>query len=217
MKKIFIPILILLFSTYHLLFTAELDDILQKMEKTDSEITDLSFSFEQEILIVITNEKSSITGEAVFKKPNLFKIEHIKPEEQTVISDGKKIFFYQKEFNQVMIDDWNSFTTRGGFPDGIFNFSSTISDLKKTYDISLLDDEAKHHVLLLKMKEKQSQDIEIKLWVSKENSIVEKTEMQTETVATTVTISKIKTNKNIKNSVFRFKLPKGAQIITSPF
>lgn len=195
-----------------------LDEILKKMDEADSKITDISFSFSQEILITLTQEKSNITGEAIFKKPDLFKIEHSKPEKQIVISDGKKIFFYQKEFNQVMIDDWKSLSDKGNFPKGIFNFSSTISELKNNYIflLSEKDETEKYHVLLLILKS-QPKDIKIKLWVSKETYLCEKTEMSSETVISTVTISDIKTNKDIKNSVFRFKIPKGAQIISSPF
>ena len=195
-----------------------LDEILKKMDDADSKIKDISFSFTQEILITLTQEKSGIKGEAVFKKPDLFRIEHIKPEKQTVISDGKKIFFYQKEFNQVMIDDWKSLSQKGNFPKGIFNFSEAISDLKNNYFISASENEetGKHYVLFLTLK-KQKQDMKIKLWVSKETYLCEKTEMKSGTVTSTVTTTDIKTNKGIKDSVFKFKIPKGAQIISSPF
>ena len=195
-----------------------LDEILKKMDEADLKTSDVSFSFKQEILITLTQEKSNITGEAIFKKPDLFKIEHSKPEKQIVVSDGKKIFFYQKEFNQVMIDDWKSLSAKGNFPKGIFNFSSTISDLKNNYIILLSekDETEKFYVLLLILKS-QPKDIKIKLWVSKETYLCEKTEMKSETVISTVTISDVKINKDIKNSVFRFKIPKGAQIISSPF
>jgi outer membrane lipoprotein carrier protein len=208
--------LFFLLCIYNLSFADKLDDILKKMEESDSKITDLSFSFNQEILITITQEKSNITGNAVFKKPDLFKIEHVKPEKQLVISDGKKIFFYIKEYNQVMIDDWKSLSEKGNFPKGIFNFSSTISDLKNNYDILLVQEEEKNYILLLKTKEKQ-QNIKIKLWVSKESYLAEKTEMATETIISTVNIFDIKLNKEIKDSFFRFKIPRNAQIITSPF
>lgn len=195
-----------------------LNEILEKMEEADSKISDVSFSFTQEILVAITQEKSVITGVAVFKKPDLFKIEHLKPEKQTVVCDGKKIFFYQKEFNQVMIDDWKSLSEKGNFPKGIFNFSATISGLKNNYYVSLSENDAaeKYYVLLLTLKN-QPQKMEIKLWISRETYLCEKTEMKSETVTSTVTISDIKTNKGIKDSLFKFKIPKGVQIISSPF
>lgn len=199
-------------------FQITLDEILKKMEEADLKIADVSFSFTQEILITLTLEKSNITGEAIFKKPDLFKIEHTKPEKQMVVSNGKKIFFYQKEFNQVMIDDWKSLSAKGNFPKGIFNFSSTIFELKNNYHVSLseTDETEKYYVLLLMLKN-QPQDMKIKLWISKETYLCEKTEMRSETVVSTVTISNIKTNKGIKDSFFKFKIPKGVQIISSPF
>ena len=199
------------------LYSANIEDILVKMEEADSKVTDLSFSFKQEILITLTQETSIINGTAIFKKPDLFKIEHIKPEKQTVVSDGNKVFFYQQEFNQVMIEDWKSLSEKGSFPKGIFNFASAVSDLKKNYDISLLDEQEKFFIVLLKLKAKQQQDIKIKLWVSRENYMVEKTAIETENVISTVAISDIKINKKVKDSVFKFKIPKNAQIITSPF
>ncbi|MEW6556259.1 MAG: outer membrane lipoprotein carrier protein LolA [Elusimicrobiota bacterium] len=199
------------------LYSAMFDEILKKMDEADSKIADVSFSFIQEILVTITQEKSAITGTAVFKKPDMFKIEHSKPEKQVVISDGKKVFFYQKEFNQVIIDDWESLSETGNFPKGIFNFSSTITGLTKNYNISLLDDEEKYYVLVLELKEKQLQNTKIQLWISKETYLCEKTEIKTDTVVSTVTISDVKINKNIKDSIFKFKIPKGTQIITFPF
>jgi len=195
-----------------------LESILKKMDEADLKISDVSFSFKQEILITLTQEKSNITGEAIFKKPDLFKIELSKPEKQIVVSDGKKIFFYQKEFNQVMIDDWKSLSDKGNFPKGMFNFSSTISELKNNYYIALSenDETEKYYVLLLLLKS-QPQNMKTKLWISKETYLCEKTELSSETVISMVTISDIKINKDIKNSIFRFKIPKGAQIISSPF
>ncbi|MDO8734705.1 MAG: outer membrane lipoprotein carrier protein LolA [Elusimicrobiota bacterium] len=212
------------FAQYNLSSSTEpaektvLETLLVKMDKADLKISDVSFSFKQEILITLTQEKSNITGEAIFKKPDLFKIEHSKPEKQIVVSDGKKIFFYQKEFNQVMIEDWKSLSAKGNFPKVIFNFSSTISDLKNSYFILLSenDETEKFYVLLLTLKN-QPQAIKIKLWISKETYLCEKTEMKSETVISTVILSDIKTNKGMKDSLFRFKIPKGAQIISSPF
>ncbi|MDD5687674.1 MAG: outer membrane lipoprotein carrier protein LolA [Elusimicrobia bacterium] len=221
MKKFLSIIFVLLTTNTYFLLAENIDDILKRMEEADSKIADLSFSFKQEILVTITLEKSNILGEAVFKKPDLFKIEHKEPEKQVVISDGKKIYFYQKEFNQVMIDDWKSLSQKGSFPKGIFNFTSTIPDLRKNYNISLIENGtepvAKYYVILLELKEKQPQSTKIRLWVSKESYLAEKTEIKTETITSTVVISGIKTNKGIKDSFFRFKIPKGVQIITSPF
>ncbi len=217
-KKLSVFCFLLLLTARYLLLADTLDEILKKMDEADSKITDVSFSFKQEILVTLTQEKSNISGNAVFKKPDLFRIEHLKPEKQIVVSDGKKIFFYQKEFNQVMIDDWKSLSDKGNFPKGIFNFSSTISDLKNNYFILLSkkDETEKYYVLLLALKN-QPKNMKIKLWVSKETYLCEKTEMKSETVISTVTISNIKTNKGIKDSLFKFKIPKGAQIISSPF
>ncbi|MFA5778899.1 MAG: outer membrane lipoprotein carrier protein LolA [Elusimicrobiota bacterium] len=221
MKKIFLFASCFLLLASCSVFAAAVDELLKNMDEADLKISDVSFSFKQEILITLTQEKSNITGEAIFKKPDLFKIEHSKPEKQIVVSDGKKIFFYQKEFNQVMIDDWKSLSAKGNFPKGIFNFSkasSTISDLKNSYFILLSenDETEKFYVLLLTLKN-QPQAIKIKLWISKETYLCEKTEMKSETVISTVIITDIKTNKGMKDSSFRFKIPKGAQIILSPF
>lgn len=217
-KKIFLFVPCFLFFVSCSVFADTVDELLKKMDETDLKISDVSFSFEQEILITLTQEKSKIAGEAIFKKPDLFKIEHLKPEKQIVVSDGKKIFFYQKEFNQVMIDDWKSLSDKGSFPKGIYNFSATISDLKNNYYILLLEKEEseKYYVFSLLLKN-QPQEVKIKLWVSKETYLCEKTEMKSETVISTVIISDIKTNKGIKDSLFRFKIPKGSQIISSPF
>ncbi|HAM39474.1 MAG TPA: hypothetical protein DCP53_08805 [Elusimicrobia bacterium] len=217
MKKLIYFVSVILFLFNSLLCAQTIDDVLRKMEKADSELTDLSFSLIQEVFITITQEKSSITGNAVFKKPDLFKIEYAKPEKQIIVCDGKKIFFYQKEFNQVMIEDWKSLSDKGNFPKGIYDFSSTIADLRKKYDISLIKDEGKNYIISLVLKEKQMQNMVINLWVSKENYLIEKTEIKTDTVVSTVSMSDIKINKGIKDSVFKFKIPKGASIITSPF
>ncbi|OGS43237.1 MAG: hypothetical protein A2539_00105 [Elusimicrobia bacterium RIFOXYD2_FULL_34_15] len=218
MKQKFIFLfLILTVALNNFISAITIDEVLKKMEEADSKTTDFSFSLTQEVLVTITQEKSSISGTAIFKKPDLFKIEYNKPEKQIVICDGKKIFFYQKEFNQVMIEDWKTLSEKGNFPKGIYDFSSTISDLGKKYNISLLKEEDKYYIISLILKEKQPQDMAIKLWVSKEKNMVEKTEIRTDTVVSTVSISNIKINKGIKDSFFKFKIPKGANIITSPF
>ena len=195
-----------------------LNEVLQKMDSADSKVANISFSFSQEILIAVSQEKSTITGKATFKKPDLFRIEHANPEKQTVVSDGKKVYFYQPDFDQVMIEDWGSLSEKGNFPKGLFNFSSTISELRKDYDISIStnDETDKYYVLLLTLK-KEPKGTKIKLWISKNTYLCEKTEMSSETVISTVILSDIKINKEIKDSLFRFKIPRGAQIISSPF
>ncbi|MFH0947954.1 MAG: outer membrane lipoprotein carrier protein LolA [Elusimicrobiota bacterium] len=214
MRKFLLLTLLLSYSLTLCLFATTTENVLKKMEEADLKISDISFSFKQEISITLTQEKSNSMGETVFKKPDLFKIEHTKPEKQIIVADGKKIFFYKKEFNRVMIDDCKTLSEKGNFPKGIFNFSSTISELKNNYYVLLSenDETKKYFVLLLTMKNKM-QDTKTKLWISKETYLCEKIEMKSNTVTSTVKISDIKTNKGIKDSFFKFKIPEGAQII----
>jgi len=199
-------------------FSSETKDVLNNIENSYSGINDISFNFTQKLTIKISGETETISGNAAFKKPDKFRITNKKPREQTIVCDGKKMYLYSKKLNQVTVEEPGS---QGQMlPRQFFDFSSVISDLTGGYDISIEKEDTDYFILSCTPKgekripESASNNSKMKLWISKEKYLLKQMETSTDATVTEISVSKIKTNNNIGESLFKFKIPKGADVVT---
>jgi len=193
------------------------EDVLKNMEKSYAIINDITFGFTQKMTIIPTGETETLSGDAAFKKPDKFRITDKKPQEQTIVSDGKNVYLYSKRHNQVTVEEAGA--DAGGIPRQFFDFSSVISGLRDGYDISVEKEDAKHIVLSCAPKHKDgtpdsSVGSKVKLWVTKNGYLLDRMETSTDATVSDIAVSKVKTNPGMSDSMFKFNIPKGAEVVT---
>lgn len=84
-------------------------DLLDKVQKHYEGLKDYTADFVQIYTRAALSRTSESRGRLMLKKPGMMRWEYQKPEPKLWIADGKKLWVYEPEFNQVVID--NNFRT----------------------------------------------------------------------------------------------------------
>lgn len=182
--------------------------VVSKLQSKYESIASIKADFTQEVSSKGMPAMKS-EGKVWLKKPGKMRWEYKKPAKDLIVSDGKTIWLYQPDLNQV-IERPASLSASAMATD----FLSGIGNIEKEFDVKLAALESSNHVLILTPKQEQASLKKLILEVGKENSIVEKTTITDHFGnQTAVTFTNIKLNASMKNSLFKYTPPRGAAIV----
>lgn len=209
----------------------ELQSVIETLEKGYNSLTDMQADFSQRTLIASVKREETGSGEVFIKKssggPAMFRFNYRKPHQQ-IVSNGKKVWYYLPENNQVMISDMAEMFKGGRVL--ALNYLAGMGRISRDFAISFAGagrDKKGNYVLDLVPKAANPNITKLQLTVN--GKAVEryrqegKVEGQFPVVAsavtdslgnrTTIEFGKIKVNRGIGNDRFTFKVPAGAEVI----
>ncbi|MCK5533525.1 outer membrane lipoprotein carrier protein LolA [bacterium] len=194
-----------------------LKDVLKHIDIAETKILNIKFDFNQRINIKVTEENYKVKGEFVFQKPKkiyglIYNEDNIL---QKVISDGKKLWIYSPEYNQVSIqkleDDKLKLGLGGEFLG--LGFGTSVRNLVETGKVILFKKQKDFY--LLKIVSSQVDNFTITLWVSDFTWLPEKIEVETVEMLIISNILNVKINTKVKEKIFKFKMPRGVCVFDS--
>jgi len=191
----------------------ELSYILNKLEKEKNKIETGSFNFKQKILIKSTLEEKLITGSIKFKVPDKLYAEYIQPYRQIIVCDGKKVWFYLPEYNQVSIQSVGRLEELMGMNLGLFFWASRIKGLED-YEKEVVEEKGESYKI--KLTPETGDRVEIILVVSKKYWLPVETEVSDSYTVVSTYLDNIVKNPEVNNEIFEFKIPSEAQVFESP-
>ncbi len=112
------------------------DAVLAHYEAMDAALVSLTARFEQSMTMKETGVTSRVEGTLAYKKADRLRIEHVRPEPQVVVADGKDIWIRRTERKQVVqasLADWKNADPAIG---NLMEFGS-YARMFKTYDVAL--------------------------------------------------------------------------------
>lgn len=206
--KIITLLAVMAFFLPALSFAEDAAAVVSKLQSKYESITSIKADFIQEVSSKGMPAMKS-EGKVWLKKPGKMRWEYEKPAKDLIVSDGKTIWLYQPDLNQV-IERPASMSASAMATD----FLSGIGNIEKEFDVKLSELESINHVLILTPKQEQPGLSKLILEVGKENSIVERT-IITDHFGnqTAVTFKDVKLNASIKDKLFKYTPPKGAAIV----
>lgn len=169
-----------------------------------------SARFFQESTLKAMAITDSAGGQIYVKRPGKMRWEYDHPEKQVIITDGQKLWIYRPEENQVIIGKAPSF-----FGDGKgAGFLSDMRQIRDEFDIVLEKTEPQHYVLELTPR-RQSPDIaRISLSVAREDFAIDSiATYNAYGDETRITLSDLRFQENPADSLFRFEVPEGADVL----
>lgn len=187
-----------------------LNEIMDKVEKK-YDVVDFSSYFVQESTLKAMDITDVASGSIFVKRPGMMRWEYDKPDKQTIITDGKKLWVYKPDDNQVMIGKAPSF-----FGDGKgAGFLSDMKLIREKFKVYFEKEKSDHDYMIKLLPKEQTVGIaEIYLAVSKTTfkikKIITRNEYDDETV---IELINSKFNLNLDESFFRFIVPEGADVI----
>ena len=119
------------------------DAIVDSLQKNYDATADFVADFRQETEVKNLNRSLKASGKLSFKRPGRMLWLYEEPKGQFVLADGKHLYFYQPDQNQVIKSPLkNAF--RGDIP---LSFLLGLGNLKKDFNATLKGSEENQHVL----------------------------------------------------------------------
>ncbi len=191
-------------------FPLTLDEILNRVEQQYAG-EGFSARFDQTSIIKAIDIADTAQGRLLVKRPGKMRWEYQTPEKQTIITDGKRLWIYRPELNQVMIGEAPAYLGDGKGA----SFISNINLIREKFSLIMDKGEGEpDYIINLLPINKIPEVTFIKLRISKN-----KFEMRGITTynpygdETRIELSEFSFNQNLKDSLFRFEVPQGTDII----
>lgn len=168
--------------------------------------------FEQVSTLKALDISETASGQAYFKEPGMMRWEYVKPEPQWIITDGKKLWIFKPQENQVMIGEAPALFGEG---QGV-NFLSAIRTIGEKNQVTFDPDRQKEGVYALKLVPlKKTSDLSMAyFYVSRQTGLVEVIETVNAYEDTTrITFSDISLGGSIDAAEFTFEVPVDADIM----
>lgn len=188
---------------------ASYEAILEKLEARYN-AADFSARFDQESHLKALDITDTAAGKVWFKHPGMMRWEYEHPEKYAIISDGKTLWIYRPEDNQVIIGDAMAYFSNGKGASFLSNFKL----VQDAYTVSLTEpDQDDRHSLKLVPQKKQLDLAAIFLNINKNSFDIESVRTLTDYGdETRIEFSDLKFEATDPD-LFHFRIPPGADIL----
>ena len=206
--------------------TVDVNEILKNFRTEFKKTKNFTANFEQTTFVA--GKKRIANGKLIYQKPNLLRQEFFntsKPQDitQLIVSDGKTVYSYTPIIKQVTKQVLSSKKKDAELIPG---FGESLEGIEKNYDLKILKDDLaeKQGIYLVELTPKKVSagssvffDV-LQVWIRYQDSMPVQFMYKDNKNETTFILSfkDIKINEKIDESVFKFKIPDDAQVITVP-
>ncbi len=181
----------------------------EEIQSLLSPVDTFNAAFEQEITTESGEFVQKSFGTMLLKKPGLFRWEIKKPEHAIVVANGKKLWNYDQELEQVTIQDIsnNANTTL------MLLLSGEFSAIENDYIVENKGCEKNSDRCFKLTPKSEMSDFQ---WISlgfKESQLREINILDHLGQISKIIFNKIKVNDNIASNMFEFQIPKGTEVV----
>jgi outer membrane lipoprotein carrier protein len=186
------------------------DQIVDNLQKNYDATVDFIADFRQETEVKTLNRNLKAWGKLSFKRPGKMLWRYEEPKGQFVLADGKNLYFYQPEQNQVIKSPLkNAF--RSDIP---LSFLLGIGNLKRDFNATLKSTDENQYVLNLEPKGDWGGFGEVLVGVSRSASdILWVSVRDAASNVTTIRFSGMRKGVGVQESLFRFQVPDGVDVV----
>lgn len=203
-------LVIILSLSPNISYGMELDKIINKVQEIYDSTDTMEADFEQENILVNRSDKIEAKGKVFFKKPGMMRWDYEMPVKQRIMSDGKTLWIYQPQFNQVMVSPVSEREAGIGH-----DFLSGIGKLREDFLIRLEGEEDASYILNLEARKKGLNIEKVILRIGKEDFLVNESQVYDPFGnVTKIRFDKIKINPSLPITHFQFEIPKGVKVVT---
>lgn len=186
------------------------EPIVDSLQKNYDATADFIADFRQETEVKTLNRTLKTSGKLSFKRPGKMLWRYEEPKGQFVLADGKHLYFYQPDQNQVIKSPLkNAF--RGDIP---LSFLLGLGNLKKDFNATLKTADDAQYVLRLEPKSEAGGYSEILLGVGKASpDILWASVRDAANNLTTLRFSGMRKGVGLKDDLFQVQIPNGADVV----
>jgi outer membrane lipoprotein carrier protein len=167
-----------------------------------------SANFTQKLHKPKAEKDINYTGRFSLKRPNRFRWEVTSPDKQLLVADGKDLWFYDEDLQQVTVTPIGE--AIGSTPAALLS-SSTIDVNKNFFVMQTVDTEKTQQ---FQLNPKRSDQLITKIKITFENKVLTEMEVTDSTDQRSVIhFSNVKMNPGLSDSLFTYKVPAGVDVI----
>ena len=200
MNKLFFVFLILSYNV--------LADGISDLNAFVTNISSMSAEFSQVVLDKKGLKLQDVEGVMLFKRPNKFRWDYLKPYQNQIISDGDRLYMYDQDLRQVSI---NPIAKVAGSTPLLIVAGKNI---EKYFTLKNLDDDSNQNIKWVEAvpKEESAGFSKVILGLTENKLSVMKIVDAFEHI-TTISFKNAKYNVNLMDNDFLFKLPSGVDVV----
>jgi outer membrane lipoprotein carrier protein len=189
----------------------ELKDVLDRLQRHYHDTHSFSAKFSEEIATVGAPKRKR-QGTVSFRKPGRMRWEFEAPEAQTIVSDGDTLFSYDPDLNQVVETPLKQALKSSSATSFLLGMGNINRDFKPAFA-----DSAKPTGLIQLILDAKAGGYKIEVGLDpKSYNLVTLTLTDQLGDVTKVDFADIRDNVELPESMFAFKVPDGADIVTAP-
>ena len=178
-------------------------EIIGNIKKNFKKLNTYSLTFKQTQYLEFTNDSTLAEGKIFYKKDDTFRIEQ---EKNFIISDGKTIYRYSSQTNQVLIEEVKE-------DKDLFLPGKLFYDFTDNYDLSDYFKKGKATVLKMVSPEGEEKFINsLLVYVDKDNYVFRVDYFDLDDNKTKIEFINRKINPKLDNNIFIFKAKAGVDI-----
>jgi outer membrane lipoprotein carrier protein len=186
------------------------DQIVDSLQKNYDATVDFVADFRQETEVKTLNRNLKAWGKLTFKRPGKMLWRYEEPKGQFVLADGKNLYFYQPEQNQVIKSPLSN-AFRSDIP---LSFLLGLGNLKKDFNVALKGADENQYVLRLEPKGDLGGFSEVLVGVGRNTSdILWVSVRDAASNVTTLRFSAMRKGVGVQESLFHFQLPDGVDVV----
>lgn len=186
------------------------EEILEKLQQRYESVDTVMAGFTQEAFSPGLGRSRTSTGTVYFKKPGKMRWEYRDPEGDVLVSDGGVFWFYQADLNQVveksLVESSSALAN---------DFLSGVGNLERDFHVKKVEDLESAHRLTLTPRTEQPNLKRLFMEVRKSDFLVSRVALVDHFGnETMITFEDIMVNPPLEESLFKFKAPPGATVVT---
>ena len=190
-------------------------DLVEKIERHYDSVSDFEAGFTQRYQRRLLRRMVEEKGKVSVKKPGRMRWEYRSPEEKVFVTDGAKTYFYLPAENQVMV----SHQPQGamGMEEGSpFELLAGRGRLRDSFTASLSDEPATEGGMVLRLDPKKPREefevVELEVQPG-DGRILRVVLIDTASNRTEFLFDDVRENVGLPESLFRFAIPSGVEVV----
>jgi len=187
-------------------------EVLEKLKAWDAELESLKADFTQEVDFREAGMKQVIDGNLRYVRPNLLRIEHVKPARQIVVTDKQDIWIYKPEDRQAVKTRWDAWRrTQDQNFSGILDFGNyTELTARNSAAVSGGADGRPYKVTF---KPRSGAAYSLTLTLSATDYFPAEAELAVGSTVIRTKLTNVQRNAETDKALFKFTPPKGTEVI----
>ena len=193
-----------------------LNEVLDRMERNQSQLEDVSFDFVERIHQGDFPEQR-VSGKVQARKPHSLRVEQTAPEKLVLVTRGETVSVYMPAQKQQLTGDWKAWVRQSRFPLPLIDFLGTFTPERWRSHYKVFFGGYDHHLYELRFKPLNPGELPVTLWISDDTFLPARGRMDDNGSQVELDLNGVRPNTHMDPALFVPTVPDGTAIVPIKF